>query len=146
MYVNTTIENAYVFSSGKNMGVFKGVGFPEDIADYFMLHDSYRGYIWTAHGRFPTNTQAWWGGAHPFSLLDYSVVHNGELSSYGSNRRFLEMYNYVCTMHTDTEVLAYAVDLLARRHGLPIETVMDIFSPPIWEQIDQMEPRVKRYF
>ena len=23
----------------------------------------------------------WWGGAHPFALLDYSVVHNGEISS-----------------------------------------------------------------
>ena len=29
--INTSIEDAYVFSSGKNMGVFKGVGFPEDI-------------------------------------------------------------------------------------------------------------------
>ena len=35
---------------------------------------------WTAHGRYPTNTPGWWGGAHPFTLLDYSVVHNGEIS------------------------------------------------------------------
>jgi glutamate synthase domain-containing protein 1 len=118
MRINTRLDGAYVFSSGKNMGVFKGVGFPEEIADYFCL-EQYKGYIWTAHGRFPTNTQGWWGGAHPFSLLDWTVVHNGEISSYGANRRFLEMYDYVCTMHTDTEVVAYAVDLLARKHGLP---------------------------
>jgi glutamate synthase domain-containing protein 1 len=145
MEINSKLDGAYVFSSGKNMGVFKGVGFPEQIAEYFGL-TGYEGYIWTAHGRFPTNSQAWWGGAHPFSMLEYSVVHNGELSSYGSNRRFLEMYGYLCTMHTDTEVLAYAVDLLARRHGLPIETVMDVFSPPIWEQIDRLEPKAREYF
>ena len=29
-YINTNIDGAYVFSSGKNMGVFKAVGFPED--------------------------------------------------------------------------------------------------------------------
>jgi glutamate synthase domain-containing protein 1 len=145
MEINVSLPGACVSSSGKNMGVFKGVGFPEQIAEYFGLAD-YRGYIWTAHGRFPTNTQAWWGGAHPFSMLDWTVVHNGELSSYGANRRFLEMYGYACTMHTDTEVLAYAVDLLARRHGLPVETVMDVFSPPVWEQIDRLPPREKRYF
>jgi glutamate synthase domain-containing protein 1 len=145
MDINRRIDGAYVFSSGKNMGVFKGVGFPEEIAEFFGLAD-YRGYIWTAHGRFPTNTQAWWGGAHPFNVLDWTVVHNGELSSYGANRRFLEMYGYVCTMHTDTEVLAYAVDLLARKHGLPIETVMDVFSPPVWEQIERMPPAERKYF
>lgn len=143
--INTSLEGAFVFSSGKNMGVFKGVGFPEEIANFFGL-ESYHGYIWTAHGRFPTNTQAWWGGAHPFGLLDWTVVHNGEISSYGANRRFLEMYGYVCTMHTDTEVVAYAVDLLARKHGLPIEAVMDIFSPPVWEQIDRMEDEKREYY
>lgn len=143
--INISIEGAFVFSSGKNMGVFKGVGFPEDIALFFGL-EHYHGYIWTSHGRFPTNTQGWWGGAHPLSLLDWTVVHNGEISSYGANRRFLEMYGYVCTMQTDTEVVAYAVDLLERKHGLPIEVVMDIFSPPIWEQIDRMNSSDRKYF
>ena len=56
------------------------------------------GYSWTAHGRYPTNTPGWWGGAHPFALLDYSVVHNGEISSYDANRRFIEMYGYHCAL------------------------------------------------
>ena len=55
MEINTTIEDVFVFSSGKNMGVFKGVGYPEEIAEYFCLEE-YEGYLWTAHGRFPTNT------------------------------------------------------------------------------------------
>ncbi|HPE63197.1 MAG TPA: hypothetical protein PLQ49_03710, partial [Methanothrix sp.] len=118
MAVNTRIENAYVFSSGKNMGCFKGVGYPEEIGEYFMLDKLYRAHTWTVHGRFPTNTQAWWGGAHPFSLLDTTIVHNGEISSYGTNRWYLEMYGYACTLQTDTEVIAYAADLLMRRQKL----------------------------
>jgi glutamate synthase domain-containing protein 1 len=144
MAVNTKIENAYVFSSGKNMGCFKGVGYPEEIGEYFMLDRLYRGHTWTVHGRFPTNTQAWWGGAHPFGLLDTTVVHNGEVSSYGTNRWYLEMYGYACTLQTDTEVIAYAADLLMRRQKLPIEIVAKILAPPIWAAIDRMDEKEKR--
>lgn len=137
MIINRYIDNAFVFSSGKNMGVFKGVGHPEDIGRYFALED-YSAYLWTAHSRFPTNTQAWWGGAHPFSILDWTVVHNGEISSYGTNRNFLEMHGYYCTMHTDTEVMAYIVDLLIRKHNLPVEIMAKIVAAPLWSEIDDM--------
>jgi glutamate synthase domain-containing protein 1 len=143
MRINTETGKAFVFSSGKNMGVFKGVGYPEDIADFFRLEE-YEGYLWTCHGRFPTNTPGWWGGAHPFNILDWTVVHNGELSSYGINRRYLEMYGYKCTMQTDTEVLAYAFDLLMRRQHLPIEIVSKILAAPLWSEIDVMEPKQQR--
>lgn len=144
MWVNAKIENAHVFSSGKNMGCFKGVGYPEEIGEYFMLDKLYSAYTWTAHGRFPTNTQAWWGGAHPFSLLDTTVVHNGEISSYGTNRWYLEMYGYACTLQTDTEVIAYAADLLLRRQKIPIEIVAKILAPPIWNSIDRMNEKEKK--
>ncbi len=143
--INKESKGAYVFSSGKNMGVFKGVGYPEDIARFFKL-DDYKGYLWTAHGRFPTNTPGWWGGAHPFNLLDWTVVHNGEISSYGINRRYLEMHGYPCTLQTDTEVMAYAVDLLMRKHRLPVETACKIFAPPFWSQIDQMSPEEQNLY
>jgi glutamate synthase domain-containing protein 1 len=145
MRINTETGKAFVFSSGKNMGVFKGVGFPEDIADFFRLEE-YEGYLWSCHGRFPTNTPGWWGGAHPFNILDWTVVHNGELSSYGINRRFLEMYGYKCTMQTDTEVLAYAFDLLMRKQHLPIQIVSKILAAPLWSEIDAMEPKQQRVF
>ena len=85
------------------MGTFKAVGFPEDVGEFYRLEE-YEGYSWTAHGRYPTNTPGWWGGAHPFTLLDYSIVHNGEISSYDANRRFIEMFGYKCNLQTDTEV------------------------------------------
>ncbi|MFH1650492.1 MAG: glutamine amidotransferase family protein [Chloroflexota bacterium] len=139
MTINTELPDSFVFSSGKNMGVFKGVGYPEEIAEYFRLEE-YEGYLWTAHGRFPTNTPGWWGGAHPFSILDWTVVHNGEISSYGINRRYLEQLGYHCTMQTDTEVVAYAVDLLVRKHHLPIEVAAKVLAPPLWTDIDRCSP------
>jgi len=139
MEINTKFRDAFVFSSGKDMAVFKGVGYPEEIADYFCL-EQYEGYLWTAHGRFPTNTPGWWGGAHPFCILDWTVVHNGEISSYGINRRYLEQFGYHCTMQTDTEVVAYAVDLLMRKHGLPIEVVARILAAPLWTDIERRSP------
>jgi len=137
MTINTKLGHSFVFSSGKDMAVFKGVGYPRDLADYFCL-EQYKGYLWTAHGRFPTNTPGWWGGAHPFSILDWTVIHNGEISSYGINRRYLEQFGYHCTMQTDTEVVAYAVDLLIRRQHLPWEIAAEILAPPFWDSIGRM--------
>jgi glutamate synthase domain-containing protein 1 len=96
--INKEYKGAYIFSSGKNMGAFKGVGYTEDIGEFFML-DRYEAYMRTTHGRFPTNTPGWWGGAHPFTMLNWSVVHNGEISSYDANRRFVEMFGYKCKMY-----------------------------------------------
>jgi glutamate synthase domain-containing protein 1 len=137
--VNTEIVGAYVFSSGKDMGVFKAVGFPEDVGHFYRLED-YEGWCFTAHGRYPTNTPGWWGGAHPFALLDYSVVHNGEISSYDANRRAIEMYGYKCTLQTDTEVIAYIVDFLHRKKGLRLDEIASVIAAPFWQTIGRMEP------
>ncbi len=140
--VNTRIDGAYVFSSGKNMGVFKAVGFPEDVGRFYKLED-YEGWCFTAHGRYPTNTPGWWGGAHPFALLDYSVVHNGEISSYDANRRAIEMYGYKCTLQTDTEVITYIVDYLHRKKGLSFEEIALVTAAPFWQTINRMEGKEK---
>lgn len=141
--INTKIDGAYVFSSGKNMGVFKAVGFPEDVGRFYRLEE-YAGYSWTAHGRYPTNTPGWWGGAHPFALLDYSIVHNGEISSYDANRRYIEMFGYKCTLQTDTEVITYIADYLLRRQGLSLEETASVIAAPFWSTIDKMEPDHKK--
>ena len=41
--INHTLNGAYIFSSGKNMGVFKANGFPEDVGEYYML-ENYEAY------------------------------------------------------------------------------------------------------
>ena len=139
LHVNAQIEGAFVFSSGKNMGVFKAVGFPEDVGAFYRLED-YGGYCWTAHGRYPTNTPGWWGGAHPFALLDCTVVHNGEISSYDANRRFIEMFGYKCTLQTDTEVITYIMDYLLRRQGLTLEEAASVVAAPFWTTIARRDP------
>ncbi|MBO4433036.1 MAG: hypothetical protein J5852_05840 [Clostridia bacterium] len=133
--INTEMAGAYVFSSGKNMGTFKAVGFPEDVGIYYKL-DEYEGYSWTAHGRYPTNTPGWWGGAHPFTLLDFSVVHNGEISSYDANRRFIEMFGYKCNLQTDTEVITYILDYLVRVKGLTLGEAASVIAAPFWSTIE----------
>ena len=138
-HINGKIDGAFVASSGKNMGAFKGVGYPEDIGAFYRICD-YDAWAWTAHGRFPTNTPGWWGGAHPFTLLNWSVVHNGEISSYDANRRYVEQFGYDCELQTDTEVITYLFDLLSRRHGLTPELAVHIMTAPAWDEIDAMEP------
>ena len=139
MDINTKLK----VSSGKNMGTFKAVGYPEDVGRFYRLEE-YEGYSWTAHGRYPTNTPGWWGGAHPFSLLDWSIVHNGEISSYDANRRCIEMYGYKCNLQTDTEVITYIADYLLRRQGLTLEEMASVIAAPFWSTIRTREPAAAR--
>jgi glutamate synthase domain-containing protein 1 len=136
--------NAYIISSGKNMGIFKGVGYPEDIGEFYKLNE-YKAYIWTAHGRFPTNSTGWWGGAHPFGFLNWSVVHNGEISSYGTNKRFVSGFGYKCSFSTDTEVLAYLFDLLVRKHGISLYLINYILAAPLWKDIEILPEDIKEF-
>ena len=139
MQINAHVDGAFVASSGRNMGAFKGVAFPEEIAHFYRLEE-YEAHTWLGHNRFPTNTPGWWGGAHPFTLLDWSIVHNGEISSYGINSRYLEQFGYKCSLGTDTEVIAYLFDLMLRRHGLPLELACEALASPLWSEIERMPP------
>ncbi|MDY4444039.1 class II glutamine amidotransferase [Butyricicoccus sp.] len=137
--INHKYKGAYVFSSGKNCGVFKAIGFPEDVGLYYRLEE-YEAYSWTAHGRYPTNTPGWWGGAHPFAMLDFTIVHNGEISSYDANRRSIEMHGYKCDLLTDTEAITYIFDYLVRRKGLSLEEAAHVVAAPFWSTIEKMPP------
>lgn len=142
--INADIKGAFVFSSGKDMGIFKGVGYPEDIGRFYLLDEEYEGYCWTAHGRYPTNTPGWWGGAHPFGLLDYSIVHNGEISSYDANRRYIEMFGYKCSLQTDTEVITYIIDYLLRVKKLTLNEVAKVISASFWSTIEEKSEEEQR--
>jgi glutamate synthase domain-containing protein 1 len=140
MQINSQMKGACVMSSGKNMAVFKGNGWSEEIAEFYKIQD-YKAYLWLAHSRFPTNTPGTWFGSHPFSLLDWAVVHNGEITSYGTNKRYLETFGYKCTLLTDTEVLSYLFDLLVRRHKIPLPIATIAFNPPLYNKIDMLEKK-----
>ena len=144
MRINRLAPLASVMSCGQDLGVFKGVGYPEEIAEFYRI-DQYQGYSWIGHGRFPTNTPGWWGGAHPFSLGETAVVHNGELSSYGTNKNVLENFGYELSLRTDTEVMAYAIHYL-RRQNFSWPLVAKVLAPPHWAELERMpEPERELY-
>lgn len=140
MGINGVIPGAICISSGKDMAVFKGNGYSYEIADYFDL-GRYDAVMWLSHSRFPTNTPGWWAGAHPISLLDWSVCHNGEITSYGVNRKFVEMNGYKCSLLTDTEVVTYLWDLMVRRHNLPIPAAGFALAPWYYNDIKRLDQK-----
>jgi glutamate synthase domain-containing protein 1 len=144
MHINEKIDGAFCMSSGKNMAVFKGNGWSYEIAEFYDLTNKYEGYMWLSHSRFPTNTPGWWGGAHPFNILDWSLCHNGEITSYGTNKRYIEMWGYKCTLLTDSEVVTYMWDLLCRRHGLPKLITSMALAPHYYNNINLMPDEIKK--
>lgn len=146
MFINCKIKGAFCMSCGKDMAVFKGNGWAREIAEFYQIKDI-KAYMWSAHSRFPTNTPGWWGGAHPFSILGHAVVHNGEITSYGTNVNYLKEFGYECKLLTDTEVLAYIFDFIVRKSGYPPKIAPKIaataLAPPYWRDIDRM-PENKR--
>ena len=138
MYINAEIDGAFCMSSGKNMAVFKGNGWSGDVAHFYAI-DEIQSYFFMAHSRFPTNTPGWWGGAHPFNLFDLSIIHNGEITSYGTNKRYVEMFGYRCTLMTDSEVVTYILDLLIRRQKLPLQVACMAAAPAYHKVIESHE-------
>lgn len=145
MTINSEIDGAYCMSSGKNMGVFKGNGWSRDVAEFYCI-DEIKSYFFMGHSRFPTNTPGWWGGAHPFNLFGLSVIHNGEITSYGTNKRFVEMFGYRCTLMTDSEVVTYVLDFLTRKHKLPKLVACMAVAPIYHYIIDSLEGTRKQFW
>jgi glutamate synthase domain-containing protein 1 len=137
MQINAGSSGAQIVSSGKNVGVFKANGWPEDVADYFRIED-YEGYLWLAHNRYATSNPEKWERPDPFNLHDWSVVENGKTTTYGTNRRYIESYGYNCSTSTDSEVITYLIDLLVRKHGLDVNLAIKALAPPYWDEIDRM--------
>jgi len=143
MEINTKIKDAFVSPAERIWVFLKALAIRKKSLN-FSAWTSMRAISGLLTGVFPTNTPGWWGGAHPFSILDWTVVHNGEISSYGINRRYLEQFGYQCTMQTDTEVIAYAVDLLARRHKLPMNVIAKVLAAPLWDEIARCPPEEQK--
>ena len=143
MHINAEMPGAICVSSGKDMAVFKGNGYSYEIAEFYDL-SRYSGQMWISHSRFPTNSPAWWGGAHPLSILDWAVCHNGEITSYGVNRKLAEMAGYRCSVLTDTEVVTYLWDLLVRKQRLPIPIAAFALAPWYHSDIQRLDPESAR--
>ncbi|MEM0139818.1 MAG: hypothetical protein QXZ44_04315 [Ferroplasma sp.] len=107
-----------IYSSGTSLNVFKGIGYPDDVATEYGLKEK-SGDMWLGHTRQPTNSpgnEPYW--SHPFSTFNIAIVHNGDISSFGANREFLKSHGIKSFVGTDSEVISYIFRELIKKYDL----------------------------
>lgn len=123
---------ARIYSWGRHVDVFKGVGYPSDVYRAYEMERRLKGAdLWVSHTRQPTNSPGrlpiW---SHPFSSGEWVVVHNGDVSSFGANMSFLESAGFRSFVGTDSEVIAFLLDHLTSSEGLPVEEACRVLVNP----------------
>ncbi len=111
-------KSGRIYSSGTSLNVFKGVGYPDKIADDYSINNMY-GDLWLAHTRQPTNSpgdEPYW--SHPFSTFNIAIIHNGDISSFGANREYLKNHGLNSFVGTDSEVISYIFNELLKKYDL----------------------------
>jgi len=129
---------ARVYSSGRYVNVYKDVGYPREVAKRCnLLEDRVFADAWLAHTRQPTNSPGrypiW---SHPFSSVEFAIVHNGDISSYGANMEFLKSVGITNHVGTDSEVVAQLLDHLVRVRRLSVREVAMLLSNPYERRLD----------
>jgi glutamate synthase domain-containing protein 1/glutamate synthase domain-containing protein 3 len=128
-YASLGEKQAFVLSHGKNMMVFKIVGYSEQAIEYYNIEDL-KAQIWIAHQRYPTKGRVWHpAGAHPFIGLNIALVHNGDFANYHAISEYLKQHNREGLFLTDTEVAALLFDYWDRELEYPLEYVLEAMAP-----------------
>ncbi len=128
-YASLGEKRAFVLCHGRDLLVFKIVGYAEHAAAYYQLEDL-EAHIWIAHQRYPTKGRVWHpGGAHPFIGLNEALVHNGDFANYYAVCTYLRQRNIVPLFLTDTEVTVLLFDLWDRVYGYPLEAIIEALAP-----------------
>ncbi len=137
-YASLGEKKAFVLSHGRNLVVFKIVGYAEQIVQYYQLEDLHA-HVWIAHQRYPTKGRVWHpGGAHPFVGLNEALVHNGDFANYHSVAEYLLQRNIRPQFLTDTEVSVQLFDLWSRVYKYPLEYVIEALAPTTELDFDQL--------
>jgi glutamate synthase domain-containing protein 1/glutamate synthase domain-containing protein 3 len=137
-YASLGEKRAFVLSHGRNLLVFKIVGYAEQIVQYYRLEDL-RAHVWIAHQRYPTKGRVWHpGGAHPFVGLNEALVHNGDFANYHSVTEYLLQRNIRPQFLTDTEVSVLLFDLWSRVYKYPLEHVIEALAPTTELDFDRL--------
>ena len=139
-------KKAFVLSHGRNLLVFKIVGYAEQIVEYYQLQD-FRAHVWIAHQRYPTKGRVWHpGGAHPFVGLNEALVHNGDFANYHSVAEYLLQRNIRPQFLTDTEVSVQLFDLWSRVYKYPLEYLIEALAPTTELDFDQLPEDKQRIY
>jgi hypothetical protein len=128
-YASLGEKRAFVLSHGRDLLVFKLVGYAEQATAYYRLEDL-KAHVWIAHQRYPTKGRVWHpGGAHPFIGLNEALVHNGDFANYHAVATYLRQRNITPLFLTDTEVSVQLFDLYDRVYGYPLEATIEALAP-----------------
>jgi glutamate synthase domain-containing protein 1/glutamate synthase domain-containing protein 3 len=139
-YASLGEKRAFVLSHGKNLLVYKLVGYAEQNVQYYRLQDT-KAHVWIAHQRYPTKGRVWHpGGAHPFVGVNEALVHNGDFANYHSVCEYLRQRNIRQQFLTDTEVSVQLFDLWDRVYGYPLEYIIEALAPTTEHDFDQLPP------
>ena len=111
---------------GKGLELIKDLGDAATVADQYGL----KGFVGThaiGHTRMATESDVDIRSAHPYwayPFNDVSVVHNGQLTNYWTNRRDLERRGHRFMSNCDSELIAvYIADRIDQ--GDELESAMD---------------------
>jgi glutamate synthase domain-containing protein 3 len=145
-YASLGEKRAFVLCHGRDLLVFKIVGYAEQAAIYYCLQDL-QAHVWIAHQRYPTKGRVWHpGGAHPFIGLNEALVHNGDFANYYSVCTYLRQRNVVPLFLTDTEVSALLLDVWDRVYGYPLEVIIEALAPTTEHDFTQLPPEKQRLY
>jgi glutamate synthase domain-containing protein 1/glutamate synthase domain-containing protein 3 len=145
-YASLGEKRAFVLSHGRDLLVFKLVGFAEQNVQYYQLEDT-KAHVWIAHQRYPTKGRVWHpGGAHPFVGLNEALVHNGDFANYHSVCEYLKQRNIRQQFLTDTEVSVQLFDLWDRVYKYPLEYIIEALAPTTEADFDQLPPEKREIY
>ena len=140
IYASLGEKRAFVLSHGRDLLIFKLVGYAEQNVEYYQLQD-FKAHAWIAHQRYPTKGRVWHpGGAHPFAGLNEALVHNGDFANYHSVCEYLRQRNIRQQFLTDTEVSVQLFDLWDRVYKYPLEYIIEALAPTTELDFDQLPP------
>ena len=145
-YASLGDKRAFVLSHGRDLMVFKLVGYAEQNVQYYQLQDT-KAHVWIAHQRYPTKGRVWHpGGAHPFVGLNEALVHNGDFANYHSVCEYLRQRNIRQQFLTDTEVSVQLFDLWDRVYKYPLEYIIEALAPTTELDFDRLPPEKQRIY
>jgi glutamate synthase domain-containing protein 1 len=145
-YASLGDKKAFVLSHGRNLLIFKLVGYAEHNVEYYRLED-FKAHAWIAHQRYPTKGRVWHpGGAHPFIGLNEALVHNGDFANYHSVSEYLWQRNIRPQFLTDTEVSVLLFDLWERVYKYSLEHIIEGLAPTTELDFDRLPPEKQRVY
>jgi hypothetical protein len=119
------IEGVEILSVGHSLELIKDLGDANVVSNQYKL-DGFKGTHGIGHTRMATESDVDISSAHPYwayPFSDISVVHNGQLTNYWTNRRDLERRGHRFSSKCDSELIAvYIADKM--NQGVDLETAM----------------------